>query len=563
MAVVSFPALAHVKWFASWDIICPPRDPMRVVHASTWQWMFVGCIVVMAALAALDWRLTTSVGRFQSFRDSLHEATIGKAMVILRIGMAAYWILAAFTLPDTVYLTPELTAPTWVCAMQAISALLVLNQRTAWLAGLGLISMFAMATLDHCWFHLLDYPLFLGIGIVLVMTHRANDKRKLLAAMELLRWSAALTLLWGGIEKFAYPEWSFGMLGDVPFLSLGVSPETAMMMYGFAEIALSFGLLLFGVGSQVAALILLVIFVGAVPPFGWRDLVGHSGICVALLLLTLVKHGHGVVLRTPTRSAALHAALFASSVAVLLTGYFGLHAVYLPTLTQSQLARQKHIVPRTLATAVATSPQASAPAAAPMTATIAVPAAAPASISVAVVSPARSDSLAQTRAPLEPPVPAPTRVATTAIKADLAVGATDESVAPTNPRRVSNVEDAVRAWALAWSERDLATYAAAYTADFKGSARSHRAWLETRQARITPRKFIHVDVSDLEIVITGEHARARFLQRYASNFQRDREEKVLELVRSGDGRWRIEHESKAGCAKRTARLPSTRVFRST
>jgi hypothetical protein len=342
MGMMSDPACAHVKWFASWDIICPPRDPMRVLTSPLWQVLFAACVVVVAALALLDWRLTRGGGHLQASRDAVHEAVIRKALLILRIGVSIYWMLTAFTLPDAVFLTPELVAPLWISGLQALCALLVLRESTAWLAGIGMIFMYVMAIIDYGWFHLLDYPLFLAIGIILVITRQRNEATEILA-LQILRWSAALTLLWGGIEKFAYPEWTFPLMQKMPLLSLGVSPETAMYMYGFSEVALSFGLLLFGVGSQVAALLLLFIFIGAIPPFGWVDLVGHSGVCVTLVLLTLVKPHRCLVLHKPVHSVGAHATLFTSTVAVLLAGYFGLHAFYLPTSTLSQFANQRSV----------------------------------------------------------------------------------------------------------------------------------------------------------------------------------------------------------------------------
>lgn len=124
-----------------------------------------------------------------------------------------------------------------------------------------------------------------------------------------------------------------------------------------------------------------------------------------------------------------------------------------------------------------------------------------------------------------------------------ATTATNATPAANAANDASDIEAVVQAWALAWSARDVAAYAAAYTPDYRGDTRSHRAWLEIRKSRITPRKFIHVEVSDLEVVVTGDHARARFLQRYVSNLQRIRGEKVLDLVRGPDSRWRIERES--------------------
>lgn len=327
VATLPSAAMAHVKWFASWNIICPPRDPARVLTSPLWQAFFGACVATMAMLAVLDHQLTSLGGRLQAARERLTAVTMSHALLVLRIGLALYWVLAAFTLAQTVYLTPELVAPPWVRWLQAGCAVLVLTRSTCWLSGIGMIGMYVMAIVDYGWFHLLDYPLFLAIGWILIVTRRGHEHNDTFA-LELLRWSVALTLLWGSVEKFAYPEWSFPLMKGIPLLSLGVSPEAAMHMYGFAEAALSFGLLLFGFGSQMSALILLVIFVAAVAPFGWIDLVGHSAICVALGLLTLVQPQRHVVFGNPWLNGCAHAALFTTVAVALIAGYFGLHALY-------------------------------------------------------------------------------------------------------------------------------------------------------------------------------------------------------------------------------------------
>jgi hypothetical protein len=214
-----------------------------------------------------------------------------------------------------------------------------------------MIAMYAMAAFRHGWFHLLDYPLFLGIGFILLLP-RLSKQFTDTHALHLLRASAAITLLWGGVEKFAFPEWSFMMLQANPMLSLGVSPEAAMYMYGFGELALAFGLLLFGVGSQVSACLLLITFVSAVLPFGWIDWVGHSGIVVALALLSITQPIKPMLQATAYRNALLHSIAFPLVVLGLWALYAGLHALYLHTISpdpvQEAIARTQRAEVRAL-----------------------------------------------------------------------------------------------------------------------------------------------------------------------------------------------------------------------
>src|ERR1044072_2150590 len=89
-------AWAHVKWFASWDIICPPRDPIRVLASPLWRSFFGAGVVTMAILAALDAYLTLCGGRLQAMRGSVHDVTMKHALLVLRVGLAIYWALVAF-----------------------------------------------------------------------------------------------------------------------------------------------------------------------------------------------------------------------------------------------------------------------------------------------------------------------------------------------------------------------------------------------------------------------------------------------------------------------------------
>jgi hypothetical protein len=338
---LSLPAHAHVKWFAKFDIICPPRDPQQVVSSHLWQAFLVAAIATTAVLAWVDHHLDRSTS-LHALTQRADQAVLPRAIALLRWGLCAYWLMVVFGLRQTVYLTPELSAPGWIVWVQLACAVLVLFRRTAWLAGIALLSLYAMAIADHGWFHLLDYPLFAALGVILILTRWRVDHRTLL---DLLRWSAAITLIWGGIEKFAYPQWSLPMMLESPFLSLGVAPETAMFIYGFTEIALSFGLLFFRAGSQVAAALLLLVFVAAVLPFGWVDLVGHSGIVVALALLVVTRPGRPLVLRGSLQHAGAHGILFAATLALFGGAYARLHALYLDQAASANLARARLAAP--------------------------------------------------------------------------------------------------------------------------------------------------------------------------------------------------------------------------
>jgi Flp pilus assembly protein TadD/ketosteroid isomerase-like protein len=195
---------------------------------------------------------------------------------------------------------------------------------------------------------------------------------------------------------------------------------------------------------------------------------------------------------------------------------------------------------------------ASVPAAATVAAAPTPPAPAPAPaatkpVQVAAAAPAPVPAPAPTPAPTPRPAPAPAPAAKPAAPAPVAAPTPAPAPAPVAaPNAIAEVEAAVRAWAAAWSHRDMAGYLGAYTADFTGNARSHKAWEDDRRARIEPRKHISVGISELRVSVNGDKAEARFRQSYESDTLNTSGHKTLSLVRAPSGKWLIRQESVGG-----------------
>ncbi len=106
-----------------------------------------------------------------------------------------------------------------------------------------------------------------------------------------------------------------------------------------------------------------------------------------------------------------------------------------------------------------------------------------------------------------------------------------------------DVEAAVRAWAAAWSSKDIAGYLAAYGKEFDPPGKQSRsAWEQERRSRIVGKKQIAVQVSDLNVAITGNKAVAHFRQAYSADSLHVTSRKTLEFVKSGE-RWAIVRET--------------------
>ena len=119
--------------------------------------------------------------------------------------------------------------------------------------------------------------------------------------------------------------------------------------------------------------------------------------------------------------------------------------------------------------------------------------------------------------------------------------------APAKPAVVDNaardVEAAVRAWAKAWSGKDISGYLGAYGKDFDpAGSQSRSAWEQERRQRINGKSNISVKLENLAVSVSGHKAVAKFRQDYRADALAVSSRKTLDLVKAGD-RWQIAKES--------------------
>jgi tetratricopeptide (TPR) repeat protein len=149
------------------------------------------------------------------------------------------------------------------------------------------------------------------------------------------------------------------------------------------------------------------------------------------------------------------------------------------------------------------------------------------------------------------PVPTPTSTpAPVAIVAPAPIATTptpQPTVTPATPPTAGNdakdAETAVRNWASAWSSKDVKGYLASYGKEFSPpGAQSRSTWEHERKQRIVGKSKISVSLENLNVVVNGSKATAKFRQDYKSGELAVSSRKTLELVKSGD-RWNIVKES--------------------
>lgn len=322
-ALLAGSASAHVKWFCSFNVAEQPVVLGQVLCHSfemltglSILGLMVGSVLEIPPVGPI---LLTALDRATWFvRDNFE--------IILR-ATCAFFFIAVWGVGG-VLLTPELkTDSPLVGVIQLGIAAGMLSRRTMPLSALGIFTLYGIAVWNYGAFHLADYPVFLGVAAYLALTGMQSNFFGM-RPIDVLRWTAGITLMWASIEKWAYPEWSYPLFILHPQMSLGFTPEFYMRAAGAVEFALAFSLIWTPLVRRVGAIMLTAMFVSAVIPFGKIDLIGHSLIVAALL---------GIVAddaRAPSRlrdswSIPL---VYASSLTLFLAAYYFGHKLLFGTV---------------------------------------------------------------------------------------------------------------------------------------------------------------------------------------------------------------------------------------
>jgi hypothetical protein len=314
-------ASAHVKWFAPYDVAQAPIGLHGVLDPG-----FIGLLVLTLVLL---WILcvverTPLGGALLASVDEVFVLTRGKIETLIRAGSGGFFV--AIWAHGGIILTPELlttsAATEW---LQLAIAGCMLFRPTMPIAGLGIVALFAQGIWAYGIFHMMDYPIFLGLAVYLVMNGVGLKSLLGMRQLDVLRIGAAVTLLWASIEKWAYPEWSYPVLISHEQLTLGLDPRFYMMAAGMVEFGLAFALLWTPLVRRMAAVVLLSMFVSAVFEFGKIDAIGHAVIVVILLAIAA---DDGAVTR---RSPVLAPLWLSVALAVTILAYYGGHALLFGT----------------------------------------------------------------------------------------------------------------------------------------------------------------------------------------------------------------------------------------
>lgn len=315
-------ASAHVKWFCAYDVAGQPRGlesvlctDFELLVAVALAALLLGCMLENtrlgeALLRALD---SVTVG-LRANSELLFRAVVGGFFVSL-------WTLGG------IILTPELkTSSTVVPWLQLAIAAGMLSRRTLPLSALGIAALFGLAVRDYGAFHLMDYPVFLGVAVYLVLTGLQRFPYGI-RPLDIVRWTAAVTLMWASVEKWAYPQWSFPLFAIRPEMTMGFDGEFFMRAAGVVEFALAFALVLTPLARRIAAIVLAGVFIGAVAEFGRIDAIGHAPIALAMLAIAADNARVGQCRWRPVYAGVG----FGAALAGFLALYYGAHSAIFGT----------------------------------------------------------------------------------------------------------------------------------------------------------------------------------------------------------------------------------------
>jgi hypothetical protein len=309
-------ALAHVKWFAKFDVAEQPVLLEQVISAAFWKLLFLSLFIFFVAALAERSPLGTHI---QDGLDWLTAPIYHHIDVLMRATYAAFFV--ALWAKGHIILTPELqTTAEWVSWLQLAIAAGMLSRPTMVLSGVGIIVLFGKALSEYGMFHVLDYPIFLGAAIYLILTGSGKSLFGM-RPLDVVRYAAALTLMWASIEKWAYPQWTYPVLAAHPEMTLGYDAAFYMTAAGVVEFSLAFALAWTPLVRRAAALVLAIMFIMAVFAFGKIDAIGHAPIVIIMIAIVADEN----------RDAHRHHAWavdawYAVAVAGFIAAYYVVHA---------------------------------------------------------------------------------------------------------------------------------------------------------------------------------------------------------------------------------------------
>lgn len=318
LPLMSTTATAHVKWFVNCNVSDDPLPPQAVLTATFLLFftlflvlLYLGCTAERTALGA---SISQHLDRFAA---PLHRRADDLLRSVAAVSFALLWA------DGGLIVTPELKASSiWLSAIQLLIPMYMFGRATLPAAGAGIIVLYGYGAATYGLFHMLDYPMFVGLGVFFALSVSQNTKL-LDFRFDFLRWTVACSLLWPSIEKFVYPGWVAPIAITHPELTLGFDVATVVTAAGVVEFGLSFALFWTPLVRRLAAVALMVLLTAATFDFGKMDGIGH--LMIITILMVVFAHPGGTRDRRHPALAPLAGGITLAAVILLYTGG---HALY-------------------------------------------------------------------------------------------------------------------------------------------------------------------------------------------------------------------------------------------
>jgi hypothetical protein len=318
LLLTSMTATAHVKWFVN----CNPTDdpiPAAAVFTKTFFVFFSLFLVLLYAGCRFE---QTSLGETISqlldrVTACLHRRSDDLLRSVAAVSFALLWA------DGKLILTPELKASSiWLSVIQLLVPIYMFWRATLPAAGAGIIVLYGYGIATYGLFHMLDYPVFIGLGVFFVLSVVENPRLQTFR-FDLLRWTVAASLLWPAMEKFVYPGWVAPIAITHPEITLGFDVGIVVTAAGVVEAGLAFALFWTPLVRRLAALAFILLLTAATFDFGKADGIGH--LMVIAIFLVVLANPDGAPRRCRPALAPLVGGI---AVPALILLYTGGHALY-------------------------------------------------------------------------------------------------------------------------------------------------------------------------------------------------------------------------------------------
>lgn len=312
-------AFAHVKWFSDFSFTDQPLHLSEAVN-TTFILLALLSMVVIGMMVYLDRRMMQAT--WYKRTNNWLKSQSKHSLTVIRVAAGAVLLLSW---QADAMLVPELSiASAWVGWFQFILAFLLLFRETVPLAGLGLIALYTFGIYEFGIFHMLDYPMYAGVGYYLLVIDSSNERIRG-TALPALYLTVGFSLCWVALEKIIYPQWGLYVLQQHPQLTMGFDPDFFLIGAAFVEFSLGY-LLIICLLQRPLALVITLVFFTTTLFFGKVEVIGHTLIHGALIVFLF--EGPGTIYNAPVtfhKNLKLRTAFtsvnFGLLLAILLTAY--------------------------------------------------------------------------------------------------------------------------------------------------------------------------------------------------------------------------------------------------